>query len=243
MAVLRTRTRKHKDATRTQPLRSANNSLRSDVNVCEAMTKKGAKFFRQNPEIYITNIANQTKGIKGGIEYYAYSSADVYINQEMFDFNPRSKIFTRARASGHGVILASEDESDKEEFVRFNPRVTKRWVVVKIALPGHYAVALVDQRLRKVEFFDAGGVHEDWIIRRVKSLFSATLPSYKLVISQRELLQEDEYDGYCQTWVWVWLYFRLYRGWSHTQFKRLFQPLKAKDRVQCVRDAHYYLIN
>ena len=120
--------------------------------------------------------------------------------------------------------------------------ITKGWVVVKIALPGHYAVALVDQHLKKVEFFDSGGVHEDWIIKRVKSLFGGILPRTCLHIVQTEMLQADNYDGYCQTWIWVWLYYRLVEKYTHMQFKRLFQKMEEKERTECVRAAHYYLI-
>ena len=198
---------------------------------------------RKDEQVYVTNISNQTKKMKGDISYHAYSSADIYITQDMFDVNPCSKIFKRAAAQTPGAVLSYKDtEGENDEWTRFRMATCKRWIVVKIALPGHYAAALIDQRLKRVEFFDSGGIHEDWIIRRVRELFAATLPTFRLNIVQTEMLQLDEMDGYCQTWIWVWLYFRLVKKYSHMQFKRLFQKMGEKERTECMREAHYFLI-
>ena len=244
MPTLRSRKRypRPQRGTRTQPLRTANTSLRSDTNVCEVMNKKACKFLRKNPQVYVTNIANQTKSHKGDCSEQAYSSSDIYINKEMFDVNPRSKVFIAQKTPGKGVFQTQEDEEGNKYWTSFNSSITKRWVVVKIALPGHYAVALVDQHLKKVEFFDSGGVHEDWIIKKVRALFAAILPAAKINIVQTMMLQMDDYDGYCQTWIWVWLYFRLSKEWSHVQFKKVFQKMEEKERTECVRTAHYFLI-
>ena len=110
-------------------------------------------------------------------------------------------------------------------------------------IPEHYTVALIDQVKEKVDFFDSGGIHEQWVINRIKRLFNKIKPMYKFNVKQYELLQEDDYDGYCQTWVWIWLYYILIKEYSHTQFKRLFHQMGERERTEAVRVAHYYLIN
>ena len=232
-----------KEATRTQPLRCANNSLRSDTNVCEVMNKKAIKTLRKNKEVFVTNISNQTKNIKGDVSYHAYSSADLYIDQKMFDINPRSKVFKSVDRYLEKNVLLCNPNDEVKMYNMFNDSIVKRWVVVKIGLVGHYAVALIDQYNKKVEFFDSGGIHENWIIDKVKILFGAIKPDYKLNIVQQEAIQEADDDRFCQTWIWVWLYFRLEKKLSHTQFKRIFQPMTLKERTKAVLEAHYYLIN
>lgn len=224
MVKLRRRKRKVGKPTRTQPLRAANVNVRSGANVCKVITKKCVKFFRKNSEVYITNIGDQTRTIGKDVEYYAYSSSDVYVCESGFDFNPRSKIFTRTKTE-----------------VKLNPNIKKKYIVVKITTPGHYVIALINQRLKKVEFFNPGG-SDHWVTSRTKKMFSEIVPGYKFINLQTQSLQDHDYDGFCQTWIWVWLYCRLHKEWSHQMFKRTFQVLSDEERTELIRDIHYFMI-
>ena len=242
MVILRRRKRVHKrvESSRTQPLRTANVNIRSGGTVCEKINKNGCKAIRKNKDVYITCISNQTRE-KGNIETKAYSSADIYINDKVYDINPRSKIFRRIKEKKDGVFLDSTDDKLNYWGV-FNNEIKKRWIVVKIGLEGHYTVALIDQKMKKIELFDSGGDNDSCFTKRVKRLFEICKPGYTFVSLQKESLQDDDHDGYCQTWVWIWLYYRLIKEYSHTQFKRVFQPMESNKRTSVVREVHYYLI-
>ena len=148
MVTLRSRKKNHYEK-KVQPLRTANQNTRSGANVCEVINKKACKILRKDQQVYVTNIGNQAIRM-GNIEREAYQSADIYINESVYDVNPRSKIFISRDRMEDGVFVGMVVKG-KKYLSSFNRSITKRWVIIKICLPGHYTVALVDQQMKKID--------------------------------------------------------------------------------------------
>ena len=110
------------------------------------------------------------------------------------------------------------------------------YVCVKVYINDHYNCILINNTKNVFELFDSSGSYH--LTKKVLSVYKKIFHYYPLVIVQYENLQKHKFDCYCQTWIYVWFYYRICLHYSHTQFKRHFQTIPEEDLLDFIIQFH-----
>lgn len=152
-------------------------------------------------------------------QYYdTMQAADLYIDDEgEYDINIHSDLF------------------HNNKLLKFN---NKDYVFVKVILSSHYNCVLINNKRKTFELFDPGGSHH--LTKKHLNAYKKIFQYYPISIVQHENLQKHDHDCFCQTWVYVWLYYRTCLEKSIVQFKRTFQN---KNSLSFITSVHMHAIN
>ena len=171
--------------------------------------------FHNMKHVYMTNLKfeNDCK-----IEY-SFQCADVYIHEDIVEINEYSSIF----------------END-----RYVPHTTYGYTFIKVLTYGHYICALVNNKRKVFELFNPGGIDDadDCIKSKLESILNMNG-----VIAQQESIQKSYYDCFCQTWIYIWLYFRTQLKYNHIDFELLFAPKEQYMLINYIQNVHINILN
>lgn len=131
-------------------------------------------------------------------------------------------------------------------------------VVVRVSLETHVVVVLWVVAERRLELFNSNGLCEggepqmialdrDWttrVLNLVATVLGIHPPYTRTVVCPNLQRSEHEEGGYCQTWVWFWMYHRLVRGCPlETLLARIeAQPTAAIERFKAEASAERVII-
>lgn len=123
----------------------------------------------------------------------------------------------------------------------------KPWVLIKIIQPGHITVALINRKSKTIEWFDPSGQYKRdprtqeteysmWVYN-LELLFDNMLPGYKfIVVNKAQTHQSHEFDLYCQTWIYWYVFMRLVAGHNRRQIMQALQQDTPAQRVERIRN-------
>jgi len=103
---------------------------------------------------------------------------------------------------------------------------------------GHVSLVLIDTNNKIIEWFDTSDTEPcmfDPVISKIKEY----LPDYEIVKVNTYYIQEDENDIYCQTWIYYYVWKRLYKK---KDYKSIIDKIMSKDkksRTDVIRKFHY----
>lgn len=106
---------------------------------------------------------------------------------------------------------------------------------------GHVSVSIVDINNKIIEWFDTIDTQND-IYEPIKNKIKEYLPDYEIFKANREDIQKDDSDLYCQTWIYYYIYHRLYKKKS---IKIILDKLMSKDkkrRIDVIRQFHHKIV-
>lgn len=129
----------------------------------------------------------------------------------------------------------------------FSYSIIYEYTIIKVCVgydddDGHISIMIVDNKNKIIEWFDTAPpnkIEKTKLLEKIKYY----LPSYKItIVNNKHHIQKSNYDVYCQTWIYYFIYKRIHKKKQPAQIINNLMKYNRENRVDIVRKFFYKLI-
>lgn len=114
-------------------------------------------------------------------------------------------------------------------------QITNRYIALMVGQDGHVSIILIDNDNETIEYFDT--VNDSFKEHALNDVIDFYFPSYRFkVVNNGTDIQESNYDVYCQTWIFYYIYQRLYNNKTSDEIMEKLKLTNSEERVDIIRD-------
>lgn len=195
------------------PMRVSNHDMYRSHNICEKLNIWAIDTIKH---VNITKLK-----FEGDCKIeHSFQCADIYIDEKTVEFNKYSSIFENGRFIAHNTMYD--------------------FTFVKVLTYGHYICVLINNKRRVFELFNPAGIDDNDHI--IKETLESILNMHG-VFAQQESIQKSDDDCFCQTWIYIWLYFRTQLKYNHIDFELLFIQKTQQVLLHYIQNIHVNILN
>lgn len=105
----------------------------------------------------------------------------------------------------------------------------------------HVSIVIIDTTKKIIEWFDTWDT-SDHIFNPLIEKLKKYLPHYEIFKVNKKDIQEDDDDYYCQTWIYYYVWQRLYKKKDSESIMNKILSKNIKSRTDLIRKFHYKII-
>jgi len=115
------------------------------------------------------------------------------------------------------------------------------YIALMIGYFDHISIMLVDKYYKCIEYFDTS--YKQKYRNQLKEICDIYFPDYLFIcVNDNLYIQKSYYDVYCQTWIFYYLYQRLYKCISHRIIMDTLNMVNDNERVDIIRNFFHEFI-